>query len=99
MRVEVSEHVGHGVEPQVVDVALPVLVHRQAQMLRGGKGEAKGANEEHDGRERQGKWDRTNIRVKTFPRQSGGTPRQTAEEVAAADTAGCQDVMCRDHVA
>lgn len=26
--VEVSQHVRHGVKPQVVDVALPVLVHR-----------------------------------------------------------------------
>lgn len=32
--MEVPEHVGHGVEPQVVDVALAVLVHRQTQMLR-----------------------------------------------------------------
>lgn len=27
--VEVPQHVRHGVKPQVVDVALPVLVHRQ----------------------------------------------------------------------
>ena len=31
--MEVSQHVRHGVEPQVVDVALPVLIHRQTQML------------------------------------------------------------------
>lgn len=53
MRVEVSEHVGHGVEPQVVDVALPVLVHRQAQMLRGGEENGKvrmrNTTEEKDG--------------------------------------------------
>lgn len=37
MGVEVSQHVGHSVEPQVVDVALPVLIHRQAQMLGGSR--------------------------------------------------------------
>lgn len=31
--VEVSQHVRHGVEPQVVDVALAILIHRQTQML------------------------------------------------------------------
>lgn len=36
VRVEVPQHVGHGVEPQVVDVALAGLVHRQTQMLRKG---------------------------------------------------------------
>lgn len=30
-----SQHVGHGVEPQVVDVALSVLIHRQTQVLGG----------------------------------------------------------------
>lgn len=43
--VEVSQHVRHGVEPQVVDVALPTLVHRQAQMLRGGERERWGGGE------------------------------------------------------
>lgn len=35
MGVEVSQHVRHCVEPQVVDVALPILIYRQAQMLGG----------------------------------------------------------------
>lgn len=35
--MEVSQHVRHRVEPQVVDVALSVLIHRQAQMLGGAR--------------------------------------------------------------
>lgn len=33
MGVEVTEHVKHGLEPQVLYVALPVAVQRQAQVL------------------------------------------------------------------
>lgn len=33
MGVEVSQHVRYGVEPEVVDVALPILINRQTQVL------------------------------------------------------------------
>lgn len=39
--MEVSQHVRYGMEPQVVHVALPILIHRQTQMLEGGEGGGK----------------------------------------------------------
>lgn len=35
MRVEVAQHVEDGLEPEVLDVALPALVQRQAEVLQG----------------------------------------------------------------
>ncbi len=57
MGVEVSQHVRHGVKPQVVDVALPVLVHRQTQML---------------GERRKGKKERQDIRKFKIQRSEEG---------------------------
>lgn len=48
MGVEVSQHVRHGVEPQVVDVALTVLIHRQTQMLTGRRQGEWGGGQESD---------------------------------------------------